>query len=216
MKTILLRHAKTKFAWESAYDSAGFDAATAAYEEAGIETATPDAFSVEDRVVYVSSTRRAKETAALLFPGIAVKETPLLNEVPLRSCKDTTARHSLRYWQLWGRLQWWLGSARQPETRKETVARADEVIALIERESKDVILLSHGFFLLTLLKRLRAKGYVLTRGNVGPIEPLERIRATRRADHCGACTHNCSLKHPGCGVGIDKARREGYEYSRTS
>ena len=209
MKIILIRHAAPDFVWEKNYTSAGFAEACAAYDAAGIKDFAPDPFDVTGKAVYVSTLRRAKETASLLFPGADLQETDLLNEVPLSPSGESSTPRALSYWQSKGRLQWFLNDPRQKEGRKETIRRAEAAIDLIEKETKDVVLVSHGFFLTILLKRLRKRGYVLARGGFGKIDYLERIRATRRVDHCGACNHNCTLKNPGCGVGMDKARREG-------
>ena len=205
-----MRHAKPDFTWEKSYDSAAFDAACAAYDEAGADAFSPDVFDARDKTIYVSDCRRALETAKAMFPDAEIVTTDLLREVPLRSFRDTTKSLPLWYWNLRGRLQWMRGSARQPETRQETTRRAEAFVDLLEKEDRDAVLITHGFYLTTLLKALRIRGFVLTRSGMGKVDYLERVRATKRADHCGACVHNCTLKNPGCGVGVDKARREGY------
>ena len=210
MKIIMIRHAKVDIKWEEKYTSAGYDSASAAYDAAPIVPVEEERFDAGDRIVYVSALPRTAATARGLFGEDAeLKIDADLNEVPRRSCRDTDRMRSRRYWDLMGRLQWFLGSPRQEETRRDTIRRADAVLDRIEREPKDVIVVSHGFFLLTLIARLKKRGYVITKGSLFLIGNLERVRATKREDHCGACNRNCLLTSPGCGVGIDTARREG-------
>ena len=69
-------------------------------------------------------------------------------------------------WTMMARIQWFYDSPRQYETRKQTKARAEELIDWLESRQntdyeKSCSLVSHGFFMLTLHRRLKRRGYKL-------------------------------------------------------
>ena len=216
---VLIRHAKTDMKWSARYDSTGFDAACEAYEESHIllDTVAEDlrGKSVPDRFEVLAGTRpRAVQTAHALYdiPEDGLRTTPLLDEVPMRSFKDTDRMLPLWLWEVMARVQWFFGSKRQPETRKMTKERISGLIALLESEEKSsFLLISHGFYMRELMNGMRRRGFNILRRNMIAVEHLERVRITPRDLHCGGCRHNCMLTNPGCDVGRDKARRLGFQ-----
>ena len=69
-------------------------------------------------------------------------------------------------WTMMARIQWFYDSDRQFETKKQTKARAEALIDLLESKQntdykKSCSLVSHGFFMLTLHRRLKRRGYKL-------------------------------------------------------
>ena len=94
---------------------------------------------------------------------------------------------------------------------REDVHRAREAIsALLEHKADCIIAVPPGF-LRVLLNRMAKHGFVVRRSESGNFKPFERIRVSEKRDHCGGCSHNCLLRSPGCGIGMDKARRLGIE-----
>ena len=87
-----------------------------------------------------------------------------IREVPLRSAFDTTIKVPLWAWNVSGRMQWFFNRKRQAESRKETIKRADDVIRILEQNRQDCILVTHGFFMKTLVQRMKKHGYEI-RGN---------------------------------------------------
>ena len=83
-------------------------------------------------------------------------------------------------WNVLGRVQWFLGSARQSEKRKETIRRANMVVAILEQENSDCVLVTHGFFMKTLMKVLKKRGYKLVGCNSIVVENLQMIVAEKR------------------------------------
>ena len=135
--------------------------------------------------------------------------TELLNEVPKRSFKDTLSKMSKGIWTAKSRIQWFFNNHRQPETKSDTVKRAEKLAEILEADGKDSVLISHEFFLYTLKGVLEKRGFLIERSSTGRIKNWERIRASKRDMHCGVCGHNCLLTNPGCNVGRDAAARQG-------
>lgn len=209
MKIIAIRHAKVNMEWEKEYTSAEFDKACAEYDQCDILPGGETKVYSDDRPIYVSTLKRTKETAHLLLGDREVTVTPLLDEVPLRSFRDTGKSYPLHVWNATGRLQWFLGNGRQKETRRETKERAGRLIRMLMEKDEDCILISHGWFMQVLLRELESAGFVAKRGSLIHIAPLERIVFTKKALHCGNCMHNCLLTNPGCEIGKEKALAKG-------
>ncbi|MBO4235445.1 MAG: histidine phosphatase family protein [Firmicutes bacterium] len=204
MKIIMIRHAKVDMEWEKTYNSKGWDKANEAYNAAPIKS-IDKRLKIEGFRVYISALPRTRATANGLFGDCELIETPLLNEVPNRAAIDTEKKLPKKFWVARGRTQWYMNSSRQWETRKMTRDRAEELVKMLVDKNEDCVLVTHEFFLYTLKSVLEKHGFVIKRSNTGRIKNLERIRATKRDDHCGFCTHNCLLSNPGCDIGKERA-----------
>lgn len=88
-------------------------------------------------------------------------------------------------------------------SRKAARRRAGECIDLLEKEARDSVVICGGQSMAALRFVLRARGYLLEGGSLVP-RPLERVRATKRALHCGGCAHNCLLSEAKCEKGRSK------------
>ena len=188
---------------------AGYEAESAAAAESACVPGAGRSMKAAGRAVYIAPGRRARETAARLIPDAQPKVEPLLAPIPRRAWKDTAAEHPLWLWRLMARRQARTGDPRQPESREASIARAEALIARLEKEGGDCVLVLDGDFLTLLLDRFRLHGCASQRTGLGPWQPEELILVSRRDDHCGACNHNCLLANPGCDIGRDKARRLG-------
>lgn len=160
VKIILIRHEKVDMAWDKKYNSVEYDLACEHYDRCPI--AFPDkkyAKIAGAGRVYVSGLSRTYETACRLFDGTDFVKTSLLNEVPLRSFKDIERLYPLWVWNFVGRLQWFLGKSRQPESKENTKIRARKIIKLLEKGQEDCYLVTHGFYMRVLISELRRCGY---------------------------------------------------------
>ncbi|MEE0918400.1 MAG: hypothetical protein U0L56_00005, partial [Lachnospiraceae bacterium] len=71
----------------------------------------------------------------------------------------------------------YIGSSRQLEKRNSTIQRANKVIDLCESQNKDCILVTHGFFMKTLIRVLKKRKYQLSGNNQFTIKNLQLIYA---------------------------------------
>lgn len=175
MRITIIRHGKVNMKWPKKCSSAEFDRACEKYDISGIEDVKPLSIEMLADRVYVSKLSRSLNTARALFPNKEYCEMPEIGEVPLKSFKDTTKKLPLWIWNVFGRIQWFAGSSRQLEKRVDTIHRANKVIDICEQENSDCVLVTHGFFMKTLVKVLKKRGYKLV-GNKGiKVENLQVI-----------------------------------------
>ena len=164
-------------------DSAGFDAARTAYDEAPVypveERLDPSRFPATQYRFYVSTLARTHETLRGRIGEVPHTETPLLTEVPNRSVADLSLVLPYPCWQALGRVQWYLNAKRQPEGRAATTARAEELVSMLEKRNEDSVLVSHEFYLYTLLRVLKRHGFKVKRRRRGRIRNLEMIVAEK-------------------------------------
>lgn len=188
-------------------DSAAFDRACEDYL-AGFEP--PEGkkpMKLGTRRLLVSPRLAARQTAALLLPGAEAEIEPLLDEIPLRSSRDTARTLPLRLWLAMAARQRAFGLSRQPESRKAAADRADRLLDALEAVGRDSLLITHPLFAAVLLDRARLRSCTAQRSGLGSLKPWELILVSKRTEHCGGCQHNCLLSNPGCSIGRDKAAR---------
>ena len=101
-------------------------------------------------------------------------------EVPLISFMDTEKRLPLWIWNSLGRVQWYIGNTRQLEIRNGTVQRANKVVDFLESENEDCILITHGFFMKTLVRIFKNRGYSLSGNKMLEIKNLQTIWAEKQ------------------------------------
>ena len=124
-----------------------------------MEAAKPSAAQTAEGEVYISRLERSKSTALYLFGEAALKQTELLDEVPLRSSFDTELRLPLWFWNLTGRIQWFLNHPRQAEPRRLTERRAKKLVGKVCAAGENCILVTHGFYMHTLVKEFKKAGF---------------------------------------------------------
>ena len=65
----------------------------------------------------------------------------------------------LGVWNFLGRLQWLIGNKRQPEVRKQTSKRAEQFANMIIERNEDCAIVTHGFFMHTLIRIMKNAGF---------------------------------------------------------
>lgn len=156
MRIVIIRHEKVDMKWEKKYNSTTYDLACNKYNECPIVPPGNEYSKIDDaKKVYISELSRTYETACRLFKKNDFLKTVLLNEVPLKSFKDTNKMYPLWLWNVLGRLQWFLQSNRQTESKKKTIIRAKKMIELLEENQEDCYLITHGFFMRVFIKELK-------------------------------------------------------------
>lgn len=177
MKITIIRHGKVNMKWKKWYTSEQFDRDCAKYDISPICPIddTPEELRGE---IYISTLQRSFQTAERLFGKRTFVETELLNEVPLRSFCDSKISLPLWMWNVGGRLQWMMQSRRQPERKADTQKRARRLVENLIEQNRDCILVSHGFFMRTLITELKRQGFCISKNGVG-IANLAQITAKK-------------------------------------
>lgn len=179
MKITIIRHGKVNMKWPKKCSSDDFDMACAEYDRSDLESINIIPLDVYTDRIYVSKLLRSVNTAKSLFPDKEYYVMSEISEVPLRSFMDTNKKIPLWIWNVLGRAQWYIGSNRQLENRNDTIQRANKAIDLCESENGDCILVTHGFFMKTLIKVLKNRGYLLLGNNQLNIKNLQIIWAEK-------------------------------------
>ena len=177
MKIYLIRHGKVDYEWSKWCNSMEFDKMCFEYDAANIKpiiTNTNVAKGVQH--LYVSELRRTHETVQALYPTMHFRINPLINEVPLKSAFDSNIKLPLVIWNICGRLQWMLNINRQQEIKRKTIDRATKVIKELSTKNKNCILITHGFYMHTLIKELKRYGYTVNNRHVS-FSNLEVVEA---------------------------------------
>ena len=163
MKVIIIRHGPVAYDWERTYSSCEFDKACTQYDKAPIMRMSYDIPVFNLKRVYVSTLPRSRDTAIEIFGNKDFICTELADEVPLGSSFNCRIELPLWFWNITGRVQWFLNFNRQTEGRKETKARARKFVELLNTDVSDSAVITHGFYMLTLVKEMRKAGFRISR-----------------------------------------------------
>ena len=162
MRVKIIRHGEVDMPWKKKYTSQEYDQAWNVYDTRDILPIKRREELWANAKVYVTSFKRTQQTAEQ-FLG-AVKYTildRLMDEVPICAFKNTLKAHRKRLYDIIGRIEWYLPWTRQPEHRKATLKRCEELIAFLEEKGEDCILVLHGFYMHALIFYLSRHGYRL-------------------------------------------------------
>ena len=163
MKVIIIRHGTVAYDWVRTYSSSEFDKACIQYDKAPIMRMSYDIPDFDAQQVYVSTLPRSRDTALEIFGNKDFICTELADEVPLGSSFNCRIELPLWFWNITGRVQWFLNFNRQTEGRKETKARARKFVELLNTDVSDSAVITHGFYMLTLVKEMRKAGFRISR-----------------------------------------------------
>jgi broad specificity phosphatase PhoE len=180
MKITIIRHGKVNIKWPKKCNSTIFDKACKEYDLADIESVDGFHIDIDCKKIYVSNFPRSLKTAQALFPRKNYIEMDNIGEVPLRSFLDLNVQLPLWIWNVMGRLQWYLNSSRQNESRHDTTKRADKVICELEKKNVDCVLVTHGFFMNTLINRLKKQGYSVNGQKLLRFSNLQMVTAEKK------------------------------------
>lgn len=162
MRVIIFRHGKVDFKWKKWSTSEQFNEDCKRYDEAAIFNVKSDVSRIGYQNIYISYLQRSRETAAQLFGEKDFISTELIDEVPLCASVASSKRLPLIFWNISGRLQWFLNIPVQRECRRETTHRAQQFVKIIMQNEKDCIIITHGFFMHTLLKQMKKQKFQIS------------------------------------------------------
>ena len=162
MRAIVMRHGKVDFQWKKWSTSEQFNKDCKMYDEAPIFSLSSDVPQINYQDIYISTLQRSRDTAKQLFGERDFIPTKLLDEVPLCASVISDKKLPLIFWNISARLQWFFNIHSQKECRKETVYRAKQFINMIVEKEKDCTIVTHGFFMHTLLSQLKQQAFKIS------------------------------------------------------
>ncbi len=157
MTITLIRHLKVDFHWKLFYDARGFARACDGYNEAPV--VRPRRTLSTDRPIVTSTLRRTIDTARLLLGREPDRVTELIAEVPMSPVIATSLFFPQVAWDAFARLEWILGCRTQPETYADTARRVKRFIDELLAAGEDCVVVSHGWVLKVVIRRLHALGF---------------------------------------------------------
>lgn len=166
MKIIVIRHGKVNMKWRNWSTSKQYDEECFHYDEASLHKVDKKVDFDTPKTIYISTLKRTKETAEMLFGERDYTITELINEVPLRSSFNSKINLPVWFWNVTGRIQWLLGDDRQLESKKETENRVDIFIKRLITANDDCVIVTHGFYMQTFTKRLKYQGFKLQKKRI--------------------------------------------------
>ena len=166
MKVIIMRHSKVKYIWKKWYTSDEFDKACKEYDRSFVEYTEQNLPDYNYKNIYISTLSRSRETPISIFGQTHLRQTELIDEVPLRSAFDSKIRLPLWFWNFAGRIQWFFNIERQSEGRLITKKRAKSFVNMLCRDEEDAIVITHGFFMHTLLNAFKDEDFRYNNLNV--------------------------------------------------
>ena len=162
MRAIVIRHGKVDFQWKKWSTSEQFNKDCQMYDEAPIYLLLSNGIRINYQDIYISTLQRSRDTAKQLFGERDFIPTKLLDEVPLCASIISNKKLPLIFWNISARLQWFFNIHSQKECRKETVYRAEQFINMIAEKEKDCIIVTHGFFMHTLLSQMKEQAFKIS------------------------------------------------------
>lgn len=156
----LLRHFKVGFKQSKRiYTASEFLKAMECYENSPIIKKTIDINSNFWEVCYSSTISRAIETARSIYENEIVLSDKLI-EVPVAPFTFRNIKLPSFIWHLGGRIAWHKNHHSQPEKRIETLKRINSFMEeLSEHNYKNVLVVTHGFFMRVFVEHLIKLGY---------------------------------------------------------
>ena len=158
MRIGLIRHFKVNIKKSKFMTSKQFDEYMKKYD---VSDVIPNELIIDDEwdKCYCSSMSRAITTAKTVYHGETII-TDKLVEIPSVALVNIKIPIPYHLWALLGRFAWIRNHTSQPEGRKATLKRINEIIDIIlEKENKNILIVSHAGTLYEIKKILRKKGF---------------------------------------------------------
>lgn len=160
MRLGLVRHFQIPHNRFQLMNGSGFDRWADWYDTTDVSPRQVPAAGVDWDLCLCSDLPRAQFTAKTIFTG-PIHTTPLLREVPFTAFMPRALYLPLFVWQATSRVGWYLQHSAQSEKRSQTDSRIAEFLMQLKREHADrnVLIVTHGFFMQFLQKQLLAAGF---------------------------------------------------------
>lgn len=162
MQAIIIRHGKVDFQWRKWSTSEQFNEDCEMYDKAPIFPLLSNVPQIDYQNIYTSSLQRSSETVNQLFGQKDFITTKLLDEIPLCASITSNKKLPLIFWNVSGRLQWFFNNHSQKECKKETIYRAEQFIETIIQKNNNCIIITHGFFMHTLLSQMKKQAFQIS------------------------------------------------------
>ncbi len=163
MKIGIVRHAKVNYRYKRFTTEITFTEGRKAYDTAQTAITKLEIKAADFPVCYSSSQPRALQTANMIYPGPVIISDDL---VEVLSASFLLAKLNLPTLmrKIFSRIAWYFNFKMMPETRSQTMHRAERFVdMMLAEKNTDVLIITHGFFMFCLKRVLYRHGF---RGHV--------------------------------------------------
>jgi len=163
MKIGFVRHYKVDYKAKKMMNSNDFEEYVTKYDNASVIENKIDLRNSQWNKCYCSDLTRAIITAKSIYDK-KLEITDLLREVKMYPVKNTKLMLPSFLWSISSRIAWKLNHVSQLETSDHTRKRAKEFLNKLDlKGDENILIVSHGFFLITLINELKLLGF---KGNI--------------------------------------------------
>jgi len=163
MKIGLIRHYKVDYKAKKLMSSHDFEEYVTNYDNASIIENKTDLERSQWNICYCSDLTRALITARSIYDK-ELQITNLLREVKMYPVRKTQLKIPGFLWSVSSRIAWQLNHVSQLETSEQTRKRAKIFLSKLDlKGDENILIVSHGFFLITLVNELKRLGF---KGNI--------------------------------------------------
>ena len=177
MKIGIVRHYKVDYKTKKMMNSNDFEEYVTGYDNASVIENKIDLAFIQWKKCYCSDLTRAIITAKRIYDK-ELEMTDLLREVKMYPVKKTQLKIPAFLWSISSRIAWKLNHVSQLETSNDTRRRVKGFLSKLDlKGDENILIVSHGFFLMTLvneLKLLGFKGYIPRNMKNGHLYILEK------------------------------------------
>ncbi len=156
----LVRHFKVNIAPAKFWLSPGeFEKDLDDYDVAPIYDQELNISHIDWEVCYCSTLPRAVSTAQKIY-NWKIIQSDLLREIPIKAVTKKNIKLPAFIWHTLARIHWLKNKSTQPEGNIKSHQRANKVLnEILQKGSKNILLVSHGFFMRALYNELLKIGF---------------------------------------------------------
>ncbi|CAM2991663.1 histidine phosphatase family protein [Hathewaya histolytica] len=159
MRIGIVRHFKVDYKVNGMMSSSDFEEYVTSYDNALVIENKIDLGHSQWSKCYCSDLKRAIITAKSIYDK-ELEITDLLREVKMYPVKKSQLKIPSFLWSISSRIAWKLNHHSQLETITYTRKRAKEFLSKLDLNSdENILIVSHGFFLITLINELKLLGF---------------------------------------------------------
>ena len=163
MRIGLVRHFKVDYKRKSFMASEEFKDWERRYNISEVIKNNVELQSIHWDKCYCSTLSRAITTAKEIYTDEII-QSDLIKEVPVNPIFNSNFKLPYWFWAITSRIAWYFNHNSQEEFKAKTILNAKNFLNSLEKKSKEensqnILVVTHGFFMYTLQKELRKRGY---------------------------------------------------------
>jgi len=164
MKIGLIRHFKVNCPRSFLMTSKEFKEWETSYNESRIIKNKVELYDIKWDKCYASTLNRAIVTAEDIFKG-EITKIPIIRETIIDPIFNSNIKLPYWFWATSARIAWFFNHSSQEENKKISKQKALEFLDIVEKKAKEessqnILIVTHGFFMISLQKELKKRGFL--------------------------------------------------------